>query len=140
MTDLPPLNEENAGPGTVLKPYEVTYDADFIAPLLSRTGESLDAYVYDGVATVPPGVFLGAYGRLIHETFHYTTGVHVSSDMKVCQPAPVGTKARVSGQVLRLYERNGDKYVTFKVNIDDEGGDRLAEVEHSSIYAFRPRA
>lgn len=140
MSDLPPLNEANAGQGTPLKPYEVTYDVDFIAPLLSRTGESLDGYIYDGVAIVPPSVFLGAYGRLIHETFHYTTGVHVSSDMKVCLPAPVGTKAQVSGEVLRLYERNGDKYVTFQVSIDDETGGRIATVEHSSIYAFRPRA
>jgi len=139
LSDLPPLNEENAGPGTPLTPYHVTYGTEFIDPLLRRTGESLDRYAYDGVPIVPPSVFLGAYGRLIHETFHYTTGVHVSSDMRVCRPAPVGTKARVSGEVLRLYERNGDKYVTFQVNIDNEAGDRIAEVEHSSIYEFRSR-
>ncbi|MEO6398927.1 MAG: hypothetical protein ABIP13_10710 [Tepidiformaceae bacterium] len=140
MSDLPPLNEENAGPGTPLKPYHVTFTADSLAPLLSRTGESLDAYVYMGEATVPPGAFLGAYGRLIHETFDYSTGVHVSSDMKVSKAVPVGTEARVSGEILRLYERNGDKYVSFMVNIDDEAGGRIAEVEHSSIYAFRSRA
>lgn len=140
MAELPPLNEENALPGTPLKSYQVSYTADVLMPLLSRTGESLEAYVIKGVPVVPPAAFLGAYGRLIHETFHYTTGVHVSSDMKLYRPVPVGTQVRVTGEILRLHERNGDKYVTFTVNISDEAGDRVAEIEHSSIYAFRSRA
>ncbi len=140
MSDLPPLNEETATPGTPLNPYTVTYDLPFVNEYLGKTGESLADYTRDGKALVPPGVFLGSYGRLIHGSFHYTTGVHVSSDMKLFKAPPVGTKATVTGEVLRLSERNGDKYVTFTVKVTDDSGTRLAEIEHVSIYALRSRA
>jgi acyl dehydratase len=137
--NLPPLNEETGKPGTPLNPYEVTFDRAFVQGFLDKTGESADDYAVAGQPVVPPGIYLAAYGRLIHESFHYTAGVHVSSDMKVLAMAPVGTKATVSGEVLGLSERNGDKYVTFSVNVTDTTGTRLAEIEHVSIYALRPR-
>ncbi|MCC6388430.1 MAG: hypothetical protein IT302_13730 [Dehalococcoidia bacterium] len=136
---LPPLTEETARPGTPLNAYEVTFDAPFVQAFLDKTGERAETYTVDGRALVPPGIYLAAYGRLIHETFHYTAGVHVSSDMKVHVAAPVGTKATVSGEVVGLSERNGDRYITFTVNVTSSGGERLAEVEHVSIYALRPR-
>ena len=136
---LPPLTEETARPGTPLNPYEVTFDAPFVQAFLDKTGERAEGYIVDGRALVPPGIYLAAYGRLIHETFHYTAGVHVSSDMKVLAVAAVGTKATVSGEVVGLSERNGDRYITFTVNVTADSGERLAEVEHVSIYALRPR-
>lgn len=140
MTDLPPLNETTATPGTKLNAYDVTYDVPFIEEYLARTGESAADYTRGGQLLVPPGVFLASYGRLIHGSFHYTTGVHVSSDMKLMKAPPAGTHATVSGEVIRLTERNGDKYVTFSVNVTDGDGERVAEIEHVSIYALRSRA
>ena len=81
--NLPPLNDETGKPGTPLNPYEVTFDRAFVQGFLDKTGESADDYAVAGQAVVPPGIYLAAYGRLIHESFHYTAGVHVSSDMKV---------------------------------------------------------
>lgn len=137
---LPPLNEETAPPGAHLNPYEVTYDLPFVMEFLGKTGESLDSYTSGGNAVVPPGVFLGSYGKLIHESYHYTTGVHVSSDMKLHSAPPVGTKARVTGNIVRLTERNGDKYVTFTVNVATADGEPIADIEHVSIYALKSRA
>jgi hypothetical protein len=84
-------------------------------------------------------MFLGAYGRLIHETFHYEAGVHVSSEMDLRRAAKLGETVAVSGNALKLFERNGDKYITFDVIITGPDGERLARVEHTSIYALRPR-
>lgn len=137
--ELPVLNEANCPPGTPLKPYEITYGAAQIRAYLDRTGESEQDYTVDGRLTVPPGMLLGAYGRLIHETFHYEAGVHVSSDMNLHRAPILDDTVTVSGNALRLFERNGDKYITFDVIITDGDGERLARVEHTSIYALRPR-
>lgn len=137
--DLPVMNEENATPGMALKTYEMTYDEATISAYLARGAEPAELYTHDGVLTVPPGMFLGAYGRLIHETFHYEAGVHTASQLTVHRCPPVGTKATVSGEIIRTFERNGDKYVTFSVRVADADG-LCADVEHTSIYALRSRA
>jgi hypothetical protein len=137
--ELPPLNETNCPPGTPLKPYQLTYDREQLRKYLDRTGETEADYQVDGQQVVPPGMFLGAYGRLIHETFHYEAGVHVSSDLELRRVANLGETVTVSGNALKLFERNGDKYVTFDVIITGTDGDRLARVEHTSVYALRPR-
>lgn len=138
-TALPELNDANCPAGTPLKPYQITYDQEQLQKYLDRTGERAEDYQIDGRQLIPPGMFLGAYGRLIHETFHYQAGVHVSSDLDLRRSATLGETVTVSGNALRLFERNGDKYVTFDVIITDESGERLARVEHTSIYALRPR-
>ncbi len=138
--DLPVLNETNATPGTPLRPYGITYDEGQIRQFLARTDELIESYKHDGVLHVPPGLLMGAYGRLIHETFHYETGVHVSSNISITRVPHAGEPVHVSGEILRLFERNGDKYVTFSVNLSTETGERLASIEHTSIYALRPRA
>jgi hypothetical protein len=137
--DLPEMNEENAKPGTPLNSYEVVYDRAAIDQYLARSGEPISLYVHDGKTTVPPGMFLGAYGRLIHDTFHYEAGVHTASELSISRALPEGTKAKVSGEVLKTFERNGDKYVTFNVVISDDVGE-AARVEHTSIYGLRSRA
>lgn len=138
--ELPEMNEQNAQAGTPLTSYEVVYDEAAIDQYLSRSGEPKEPYVRDGKLTVPPGMYLGAYGRLIHGTFHYEAGVHTASELAIAKCPPVGTKATVSGSVLRTFERNGDKYVTFNVVVTDEGGQTCATVEHTSIYGLRSRA
>src|SRR5947209_13438753 len=80
---LPVLNEENAPAGTQLRPYEVTYGEQEIRAYLERQHESIEHYRLDEQTVVPPGVLLGCYGRLIHESFFYETGVHVSSELTI---------------------------------------------------------
>ncbi|HXH21592.1 MAG TPA: hypothetical protein VNN10_06150 [Dehalococcoidia bacterium] len=138
--DLPELNEENCKPGDKLRPYSVTYDEPFVAAFLERTGESPADYEGPDGRVVPPAVFFSAYGRLIHGTYHYETGVFVTSNLRLFKAPPLGTKALVTGEVLRLFERNDNKYVTFSVVVSDESsGERFAEVEHTSIYKLKPR-
>ena len=134
------MNEQNAAAGTPLNPYSVVYDRAAIEQYLARSGEPLDLYLADGRLTVPPGMFLGAYGRLIHGTFHYEAGVHTSSQMKVTRCPVEGTVATVSGEVTGTFERNGDKYVAFNVVVSDQAGEICATVEHTSIYSLRSRA
>jgi hypothetical protein len=138
--ELPELNESNCPAGTPLNPYQVTYDESQVRQYLRRTGETEEDYTVAGRLTVPPGVLLGAYGRLIHETFHYEAGVHVSSDMDLRRTPELDETVTVSGTALRLFERNGDRYITFDVIVTDAGGERLARIEHTSIYALKPRA
>jgi hypothetical protein len=138
--ELPALNEANCPPGTPLEPYQITYDREQLHKYLDRTGETEADYTLNGRQTIPPGMFLGAYGRLIHETFHYEAGVHVSSDLDLRRTAALGETVTVSGNALKLFERNGDKYVTFDVIITGAEGEQLARVEHTSIYALRPRS
>ena len=138
--DLPELNEENAPIGTPLRQYTICYTPEVVQQYLDRGGETPAMYMADGVQLVPPGQLMGAYGRLIHETFHYQTGVHVSSEMTLKRMPKVGETASVTGEIVRLSERNGDKYVTFSVVLDDEAGGRLASIEHTSIYKLRSRA
>jgi hypothetical protein len=138
--DLPPLNETTCPAGTPLTPYENTYDEAQVRQYLARTGESMEDYTVDGWLIVPPGMFFGAYGKLIHGTFHYEAGVHVASDMTVHRAPLLDETVTVSGNALRLWERNGDRYITFDVVVTGKDGDRLARVEHTSIYALQPRA
>ena len=138
--ELPEINEHNAAPGTPLNAYTVTYDRAAIEQYLSRSGEPTGPHIEDGKLTVPPGMFLGAYGRLIHGTFHYEAGVHTASQMTVAKCPPEGTVATVSGEVVKTFERNGDRYVQFLVVVSDEMGDICARVEHTSIYGLRSRA
>ena len=132
--DLPELNEENCRPGTVLRSHDVAYDAAEIGAYLERTGESAEAYRHAGRLRVPPGMLLGQPIRLIHNNFHYETGVHVSSHLRLHRLPDEGQRFTVSGRVAGLSERNGNKYVTLVVSFSDGSGATLASIEHVSIY------
>jgi len=138
--ELPVMNEQNAPAGTALNPYTLTYDRAAIDQYLARSGELIQPYIKNGKLTVPPGMFLGAYGKLIHGTFHYEAGVHTASQMTVVKCLPADTVVTVSGEVLKTFDRNGDKYVTFMVVVSDQSGEVCATVEHTSIYGLRSRA
>jgi hypothetical protein len=133
---LPPLNETTCHPGAVLRPHDVTYTEQDIEDYVSRTGESLDAYRRDGSLRVPPGMLLIQPIRIIHNNFHYETGVHVSSDLTLHRLPLAGDTVTIGGSVTSLFERNGSKYVALHVTISDPGGDLYAEIEHTSIYAL----
>lgn len=137
---LPVMNEENAKPGTPLNAYTITYDRVAIEAYLARSNEPSALYTVEGTLTVPPGMYLGAYARLIHGTFHYEAGVHTASELRVHKCPPEGTVVTVSGEVQRTFERNGDKYVAFSVNVTDDSGEPCATVDHTSIYALRSRS
>lgn len=139
MTDLPPLNETTAAPGTRLNAYERTITREQIETFLGRTGESLDSYVVDGELTVPTGILVGMYGPLIHGTFHYEAGVHVSSELTTNRVPRMDEPLSIEGEVLDLFEKNGNKYVTFSVEVNSSDGERLATVAHTSIYALRKK-
>lgn len=137
--DLPEMNDTNCPPGTPLRPYDLTYREEQIQQYVARTDESIEVYMHDGALHVPPGLMMSAYGRLIHESFHYEAGVHVSSDFQFDRVPVAGESLTITGDVLRLFERNGDKYVTFSV-IFSTATERLATIEHTSIYQFRSRS
>lgn len=139
MTSLPPLTEESAAPGTTLNGYDRTITRWDIETFVGRTGESPDDYLIDGALTVPPGMLMGLYGPLIHGTFHYQAGVHVSSELTLDRVPRVDQALRVEGQVLGQFENDGNKYVTFSVEVADTAGERLATVHHTSIYALRAK-
>jgi acyl dehydratase len=138
-TDLPELNEANAPAGTPLKPYEITYDRAAIERHCGQTGEAVANYERDGTMYVPTGLLAATYGRLIHETFFYTTGVHVSSDLKAKRPALAGETLHVSGTIAEHFERNNNKYVRFSIAIEDDKRRSVANVEHVSIYKLAPK-
>jgi len=138
-TTLPPLTEESAAPGTALTGYDRTITREDIETFIARTGESLEDYTVDGALTVPPGMLMGLYGRLIHGTFHYQAGVHVSSELTLDGAVHADQPLRVEGRVLDLFEKNGNKYVTFSVEVADASGQRLATVHHTSIYSLRAK-
>lgn len=138
-TNLPELNEANAPAGTPLTPYEVTFGEREILTYLERTSESIDAYRLDGRARVPPGMLLACYGRLIHESFFYQTGVHVSSDLAISRLPWQDEPLRVAGRIREHFERNGSSYVRFSVEVGTAAGEPLATVEHVSIYKLKPR-
>lgn len=138
-TQLPVLTEESASPGTPLNGYDRTITRQDIETFVSRTAESLDDYVVDGVLTVPPGMLMGLYGPLIHGTFHYQAGVHVSSDLTLNRVPRADQPLRIEGRVLDLFEKGGNEYVTFSVEVSDSAGERLATVHHTSIYALRAK-
>ena len=140
MTKLPPLTEQTARPGSPLNGYSRTITPDDIATFVGRTGESIDDYAVGGQLTVPPGMLMGLYGPLIHGTFHYEAGVHVSSDLRLNRVPTAGEQLSIEGRVLDLFEKNGNKYVTFSVEVSTPDGDPLATVDHTSIYALRKRA
>lgn len=135
---LPDLNEQNSPPGTPLTPHGVTYTAGEIAAFLRQTDESLDAYREHGRLYVPPGMLLIQPMRIVHNTFHYETGVHTSSRMVLHAPLFAGETVAISGSIGDLYERNGDKYVALLVTVT-RGNEVVAEIEHHSIYALRSR-
>lgn len=136
---LPPLTEQTAAPGTALNGYDRTITREDISTFVDRTGESLEDYTVDGVLTVPPGMLMGLYGPLIHGTFHYQAGVHVSSALTVTRVPEAEQPLRIEGSVQEIFEKNGNKYVTFSVEISDRAGDRLATVHHTSIYQLRAK-
>lgn len=140
MTSLPPLNETNSAPGTPLTSYERTISLEDVEKFVSRTGEDIESYRRDGEVTVPAGMMMGMYGPLIHGTFHYEAGVHVSSDLTVKRVPRVDEPIRVGGKVLDLFEKNGNKYVTFSVEVRTHDGEELATVAHTSIYALRKKS
>ncbi len=137
-THLPDLTEKSAAPGRALNGYNRTITQEDIETFLARTGESLNAYEIEGALTVPPGMLMGLYGPLIHGTFHYQAGVHVSSEMTLHEAPHAAQPLRVEGRILDLFEKNGNKYVTFSVEVSEApAGERLATVHHTSIYALR---
>lgn len=137
--NLPTLNEANCPPGTPLRPHSVTYTEQEIGDYLAGTGESLDAYRTDAALRVPPGMLLIQPIRIIHNNFHYETGVHVSSDLTVHTLPVAGESVSIGGKVSDLFERNGSKYVTMHVTVTGAGGRVHATIEHTSIYELAKR-
>ncbi len=137
---LPPLNEANAAPGTALRAYDRTISEADIEKFVGRTGEDIEAYRRGGELTVPTGMLMGLYGPLIHGTFHYEAGVHVSSELTVQRTPRVDEALQVGGRLLDLFEKNGNKYVTFTVEVRSADGEDLARVAHTSIYALRKKS
>jgi hypothetical protein len=135
--ELPELSEATCPPGTVLRPHEVTVDAEEINGYLERAGESAEPYRRGGRLRVPPGLLLGQPIRLIHNNFHYETGVHVSSQLRIQRLPEEGQPFTVSGRVSDLYERNGNKYIALAVTFADAAGATLASIEHVSIYQLQ---
>ena len=138
--NLPEMNEQNAQAGTVLNTYQVAYDRAAIEQYLARSGEPMEPYVHNGVCSRCPRACTSACTRGLHGTFHYEAGVHTASEMEVYSCPDEGVLATVSGEIVRTFERNGDKYVAFTVRVSDAGGRLLAKVEHTSIYGLRSRA
>jgi hypothetical protein len=138
-TDLPELNEANAPAGTPLKSYGITYDRDAIERHCRQTGEAVSNYEHAGRLFVPTGLLAATYGKLIHETFFYTTGVHVSSDLRAQRPALAGESLHVGGSIAEHFERNKNKYVRFSITIEDNARQPVANVEHVSIYKLAPK-
>ena len=138
-TDLLPLSPEHAPPGTPLRSYTVSFDHAAAATALARTGEAPEDYTLDGALRVPPLLLLGCYGRLIHESFHYETGVHVSSELTLHALPRLDEMLTVSGAIAEYSERGGSKYVRFSVNVAGEDGAPAATVQHVSIYALQAR-
>ena len=136
---LPPLNEETCPAGTLLRPHTVTYTAEDIRRYLDETGERLDAYRVGGVLRVPFGMLLGQPIRIIHNNFHYETGVHTASDLKVEALPVVGEVVTIGGHVAGHFERNRSKYVTLHVTVMSGDGRLLATIDHTSIYALATR-
>ena len=132
--DLPELNEQSCLPGTVLQAHAVAHSAEEIRAYLERTGEAPEAYRRDGQLRVPPAMLLAQPIRLIHNNFHYETGVHVSSRLRVRRLPEEGQRFTVSGRVAELFERNGNEYVALDVTFADDAGEMLASIEHVSIY------
>ncbi|MGH2584259.1 MAG: hypothetical protein ACRDJE_05040 [Dehalococcoidia bacterium] len=137
--DLPLLSETNCPPGTRLRPHEVTYTEEEIESYGERTGERAEEYRVDGVLRVPPGLLLVQPMRLIHNNFHYETGVHVSSDLVVHDLPSAGETVTVGGSVVDLFERNGSKYITFHTEVTGADGRAHATIDHTSIYALARR-
>jgi hypothetical protein len=139
IMDLPELNEANAPAGTPLKPYEIVYDRAAIERHCGQTGEAVANYEHEGRWYVPTGLLAATYGKLIHETFFYTTGVHVSSDLQAKRPALSDEVLHVSGSIAEHFERNNNKYVRFSISIEDGERRPVANVEHVSIYKLAPK-
>jgi hypothetical protein len=138
--DLLPLSEENAPAGTPLRPYTAVFDRAAVSAVLDRTGETPEDYTIDGEPRVPPVILLGCYARLIHESFFYETGVHVSSALTLHRLPRLGETLNVTGAILGHSERGGSKYVRFSVNVAGEDGAPAAAIEHVSVYSLLPRA
>lgn len=137
--ELPPLNRTNCTPGMSLNEYDIRYDEEQITAYVNRTGESIEEYQSENGLTVPPGLIAAAYVRLIHETFHYQTGVHVSSKCRFFRPTLSGENLTIGGKVLDMFERGGNEYVTFSVEARTSEGEEVAYIEHTSIYALKPK-
>jgi hypothetical protein len=137
--DLLALNESNAPPGTALRPRGVTYTEADVQAFLDRTGESPDDYRLDGRVRVPPAQLLAEPIRIIHENFHYETGVHVSSRMTMHRLPFAGDPLTIAGTVKEYFERGGNKYVTLDIRVLDAGGDELMAIDHVSIYQLRAK-
>jgi hypothetical protein len=136
---LPVLSEQSASAGTALNGYDRTITPADIETFVGRTGESPQGYTVDGALTVPPGMLMGLYGPLIHGTFDYQAGVHVSSELTLNRLPRADQPLCVEGRVLDLFVKNGNKYVTFSVEVSDTAGERLATVDHTSIYSLRAK-
>src|SRR5262249_32955703 len=119
--------------------YEVAVGSAELDRYCGSTGESPAAYEHEGRQYVPPGLLAQTYGRLIHDTFFYTTGVHVSSDVTLKRPALAGEPLQVSGAIAEHFERNGNKYVRFTTAIEDGERRPVASVDHVSISRLKPR-
>lgn len=135
--ELQALTEASCPPGTVLRPYMISYGEQEIAQFLDRTGETVDAYRQGDRLYVPPGLLLGAYLRLLHGSFFYETGVHVSSRLTIQQAPLADQEIAVSGRCAANFERNGSKYVDVEITLRDSDGDTLATLEHVSIYQLK---
>jgi hypothetical protein len=95
MSDLPPLTEQTAAPGTKLNGYDRTITRDNVETFVSLTSESVDSYLVEGELTVSAGMLMGLYGPLSHGTFHYEAGVHVSSELELGRVPRVDEPIRV---------------------------------------------
>lgn len=131
----PPAGEASLAEGTVLGSLTATFRADRAPEYLQQVGDELPLW-QNGVAH--PGWLLLFANLILSSNVRLGPWIHVSSDVQLFRPVRDGDIVETRGQVARLFERKGHRFVELDLVLT-AAGEPAWHITHTAIYSVRPK-
>ncbi len=119
-----------------------------------RIGERLGPFVYrvpeafnrkrlksfgmeDELPFAEPSFLCGQHSWVMRQRYSWGGSVHAKCDATWLKAVRPGERIRVTGEVAGKYERRGGRYVVFRLDTADDGGEPVCRVENTMLLNFR---
>ena len=131
-----PLVYETAPIGESVGPITYTIPADYNRRRLASYGLPNDAFL-PGTDWVEPSLLCGQHSWVMRQRYSWGGSVHARCDIAFLKPVALGARIHVTCRLEGKHERRGGRYVVFRLETHDEGGDLVCQVDNSMLLNFR---
>ncbi len=139
MANLPRLTLDNAPVGKDLAARLVPWPVEEAEQYARDKQRETMSCFYGPEARVHPSWIASQPIFWLHHSYDYGPSIHAGSRIQHCARANVGQSFTVAGRCVDAYERKGHHYIVNDTVLLGEGGERLSQVRHTSVFQVAKR-